>query len=89
MNVALATFRQGRRAVAFSSWNEGSKGSGGAVRVVPIACAYHDDPDLAALAEDSAGVTHAHPNGRAGAVVHALAMASSTLSSSSRRSRTF
>jgi poly(ADP-ribose) glycohydrolase ARH3 len=76
MKLALAAFESGRRVAAFASWAEGSKGNGGAVRVVPIACAYHDDFDLlAALAEESAGTTHAHPLGRAGAIVHALAIA--------------
>lgn len=75
MRRAVEAFRSGRRPAAFSSWAEGSKGNGGAVRVVAIACAYHDDLDLlAALAEETAGVTHAHPLGRAGAVAHALAL---------------
>lgn len=75
MKLAIAAFRRGGRA-ASASWEEGSKGNGGAVRVVPIACAYHDDRDLvAAAAEESAGVTHAHPLGRAGAVAHAIAIA--------------
>jgi poly(ADP-ribose) glycohydrolase ARH3 len=76
MKLALAAFKAGRRAPAFSSWEDGSKGNGGAVRVVALACAYHDDAELlAALAEDAAGVTHAHPSARAGAVAHALALA--------------
>ncbi len=76
MKLALAAFERGRRADT-ASWEEGSKGNGGAVRVVPIACAYHDDLDrLSALAEESAGTTHAHPLGRAGATAHALAIAS-------------
>jgi poly(ADP-ribose) glycohydrolase ARH3 len=75
MKLALEAYRSGRRP-AFASWAEGSKGNGGAVRVVPIACAYHDDLGLlAALAEEAAGVTHAHPLGRAGAVAHAMAIA--------------
>lgn len=75
MKLALAAFRRGGRA-ASASWEEGSKGNGAAVRVVPIACAYHDDTDLlSALAEDSAGTTHAHPLGRAGATAHAIAIA--------------
>jgi poly(ADP-ribose) glycohydrolase ARH3 len=75
MRLALEAHRRGRPS-AFSSWAEGSKGNGGAVRVVPIACAYHDDLELlAALAEEAAGVTHAHPLGRAGAVAHAVALA--------------
>lgn len=77
MKLAVEAFRSGRRPAATASWAEGSRGSGGAVRVVPIACAYHHDLDLvAALAEDAAGTTHAHPVGRAGAVVHAVALAS-------------
>jgi poly(ADP-ribose) glycohydrolase ARH3 len=76
MKLALEAHRAGRRSGAFASWHEGSRGNGGAVRVVAIACAYHDDPKtLTALAEESAGVTHAHPLGRAGAVAHALAIA--------------
>jgi poly(ADP-ribose) glycohydrolase ARH3 len=76
MRRALEAFRSGRRPPAFSSWAEGSKGSGGAVRVVAIACVYHHDLELlAALAEEAAGLTHAHPLGRAGAVAHAVALA--------------
>lgn len=76
MKLAIAAFKRGRRA-DMASWEEGSKGNGGAVRVVPIACAYHDDLErLSALAEESAGTTHAHPLGRAGATAHALAIAS-------------
>ena len=77
MKRALEAFKRGDRMPSFSSWSEGSKGSGGAVRVVAVACAYHDDPALlAALAEEVAGLTHGHPLGRAGAVVHAVALAS-------------
>ncbi len=75
MKLAVQALRSGSRAGAFASWAEGSKGNGGAVRVVAIACAYHDDLELlAALAEEAAGVTHAHPLGRAGAVAHAVAL---------------
>ena len=77
MRRALEAFRSGQGASAASTtWVEGSKGSGGAVRVVAVACAHHHDvPTLAALAEEVAGLTHAHPVGRAGAVAHALALA--------------
>jgi poly(ADP-ribose) glycohydrolase ARH3 len=76
MKRALEAFERGNSRPGFSSWAEGSKGNGGAVRIVPVACVYHDDHDLlAALAEDVAGLTHAHPEGRAGAVVHAIALA--------------
>jgi poly(ADP-ribose) glycohydrolase ARH3 len=75
MKLAVAAYKGGRRADT-ASWVEGSKGNGGAVRVVPIACAYHDDLDLlSSFAEDSAGTTHAHPLGRAGATAHAIAIA--------------
>jgi poly(ADP-ribose) glycohydrolase ARH3 len=76
MRRVLEAFARGDRAPAHSTWAEGSKGSGGAVRVVPVACAYHDDvARVAALAEEVAGLTHAHPHARAAAVVHALALA--------------
>jgi poly(ADP-ribose) glycohydrolase ARH3 len=76
MKRALEAFKRGHRMPGFSTWAEGSKGSGGAVRVVAVACAYHDDPALvAAVAEEVAGLTHAHPLGRAGGVVHAVALA--------------
>ena len=75
MKRAVDAFRSGRGA-AFSSWAEGSKGNGGAVRVVPTACAYHDDAvALASHADTAAPVTHAHPLGRVGAVAHAMAIA--------------
>ncbi|WP_394843554.1 ADP-ribosylglycohydrolase family protein [Pendulispora brunnea] len=74
MRRALEAFRSGR-GVGFSSWAEGSKGNGAAVRGVPIACAYHDDMEsLAAFAEEAAGITHAHPLGRGGAVAMAIAL---------------
>ena len=75
MKRAVEAFRSGR-STAFSTWAEGSKGNGGAVRIVPIACAYHDGPvALAAHADAATAVTHAHPLGRAGAVAHAMALA--------------
>jgi poly(ADP-ribose) glycohydrolase ARH3 len=77
MTRALEAFKRGHRMPGFSTWAEGSKGNGGAVRVVAVACAYHDDPALlAAVVEEAAGLTHAHPLGRAGAVVHAVALGS-------------
>lgn len=77
MKRALEAFKRGHRMPGLSTRAEGSKGSGGAVRVVAVACAYHDDQALvAAIAEEAAGLTHAHPLGRAGAVVHGVALAS-------------
>lgn len=54
----------------------GSYGNGGAMRVAPVAVAYHrDDETLAAAVEKATRVTHAHPLGRAGALVQARAIA--------------
>lgn len=76
MTRALDARRRRTGPPAAATWPEGSKGSGGAVRSVAIACAYHDDPvGLAPRAEDAAATTHAHPIGRAGAIVHAAAIA--------------
>ncbi|HEX3769233.1 MAG TPA: ADP-ribosylglycohydrolase family protein [Polyangiaceae bacterium] len=84
MKRALQAFERGDRPGS-STWVEGSRGSGGAVRTVAVACAYHDDLALvAALAEEAAGLTHAHPLGRAGAVVHAVAVARMVGSSDAR-----
>jgi len=75
MRRALEAVRRGDGTPAFSTWAEGSRGSGGAVRLVAVACAYHDDSDgLVALAEETAAITHAHPIARAGAVLHAIAI---------------
>ena len=60
----------------YSSWSEGSKGNGAAVRVTPIACLYvADDESLAPAATASATITHAHPIAVDGAVVMAHATA--------------
>lgn len=53
---------------------EGSMGNGGAMRVAPLAGYFADDPDrLVQDARRSAEVTHAHPEGQAGAVAAAVA----------------
>ena len=76
MRRALEAFARGEDA-ASASWSEGSKGNGAAVRVVPIACAYHDDVvALAENAEKSAQTTNSHSLGRASTVAHAIALAS-------------
>ena len=76
MRLALEASRAGQTSVAFSVWPEGSKGNGGAVRVVPVACRYHEDvPRLVAMANDATVITHAHMLGRAGGVAQALAIA--------------
>lgn len=56
---------------------EGSMGNGGAMRVAPIGAYFAGEPDAAAEhARASAEVTHAHPDGQAGAVAVAVATAS-------------
>lgn len=55
---------------------QGSYGNGAAMRVAPLGAYFADDLDLAAeQARRSAEVTHAHPEGVAGAVAVALAAA--------------
>ncbi|MEU9110965.1 ADP-ribosylglycohydrolase family protein [Streptomyces sp. NPDC048483] len=55
---------------------EGSFGNGAAMRVAPLGAWFHDDLDRAAeQAARSAAVTHAHPQGVAGAVAVAVAAA--------------
>jgi poly(ADP-ribose) glycohydrolase ARH3 len=53
----------------------GSLGNGAAMRVAPLGLFFHDSPDLYEQAAASAAVTHAHPVGRDGAAVQALAVA--------------
>lgn len=52
----------------------GSFGNGAAMRVAPVAIAAGPEADVVELADRSAGVTHAHPLGRAGAVLQARAV---------------
>lgn len=57
---------------------QGSKGNGGAMRVAPLGAFFAAEP-LARVVEEaqrSAVVTHAHPDGQAGAVAIAVAAAS-------------
>jgi ADP-ribosylglycohydrolase len=54
----------------------GSLGNGGAMRVAPVGAYFADDLDaLVTHARASAEVTHAHPDGQAGAIAVALAAA--------------
>ncbi|MDI6854949.1 MAG: ADP-ribosylglycohydrolase family protein [Deltaproteobacteria bacterium] len=53
----------------------GSFGNGAAMRVAPLGLFFHDSPNLYEQAAASAAVTHAHPLGRDGAAVQALAVA--------------
>ncbi len=66
------------------SWQElaprlfggGSYGNGAAMRAAPIGGYFHDDPQRAAAeARLSAMITHAHPEGQAGAIAVAVAAA--------------
>jgi len=55
---------------------EGSFGNGSAMRVAPIGCFYHDDPDkLRKIAYKSSQITHSHELGRQGAALQAYAIA--------------
>jgi ADP-ribosylglycohydrolase len=55
---------------------EGSMGNGAAMRVAPVGAYFADDFEaVVEHADASAGVTHAHPDGRAGAIAVALAAA--------------
>ena len=57
----------------------GSYGNGAAMRVAPLGAYFADDPDrVVAEAIKSAEVTHAHPEGIAGAVAVAVAAATAT-----------
>lgn len=60
--------------VASSSWADGSRGNGAAVRVAPLACAIEDEEELVRAAQSSARVTHAHPMAVGGCVLMALAV---------------
>jgi ADP-ribosylglycohydrolase len=54
----------------------GSMGNGGAMRVAPLGAYFADDLDEVVLqARASAEVTHAHPDGQAGAIAVAIAAA--------------
>jgi len=53
---------------------EGSLGNGAAMRIAPLGCFFWNSPQLYEQAVASADVTHAHPVGRDGAAVLALAV---------------
>ncbi|MCI0649559.1 MAG: ADP-ribosylglycohydrolase family protein [Chloroflexi bacterium] len=68
--------------VAPSLFNGGSYGNGGAMRAAPIGAFFRGDPAQAAEeARLSAIVTHAHPEGQAGAIAVAAAAAIAASSS--------
>lgn len=62
------------REMAEQVFEGGSYGNGAAMRAAPIGAYFHGDPEKAATeARKSAVVTHAHPEGQAGAVAVAVA----------------
>ena len=64
------------RQASVMKWPEGSWGNGGAMRAAPIGAFFDGDPEQAAAeAELSAEITHAHIEGRAGAIAVAAAAA--------------
>ncbi|MFH8685713.1 ADP-ribosylglycohydrolase family protein [Streptomyces anulatus] len=64
------------RTLAPELFDGGSLGNGAAMRVAPLGARFHEDLDhVAAQAALSAEVTHAHPDGIAGAVAVAVAAA--------------
>ncbi|MFF6905691.1 ADP-ribosylglycohydrolase family protein [Streptomyces sp. NPDC012389] len=64
------------RALAPGLLDGGSLGNGAAMRVAPLGARFHEDLDrVAEQAVLSAAVTHAHPDGIAGAVAVAVAAA--------------
>jgi len=64
------------RQVSPTLFGNGSYGNGAAMRVAPIGGFFSDDPERAAQeAQLSAVVTHAHPEGQAGAMAVAVAAA--------------
>jgi ADP-ribosylglycohydrolase len=64
------------RELAPAMFGSGSYGNGSAMRVAPLGAFYAGDPALASRqAELSAEITHAHPEGRAGAMAVAAAAA--------------
>jgi ADP-ribosylglycohydrolase len=64
------------RVLAPALFSGGSYGNGGAMRAAPIGAWFTGEPDRAATeAARSAAVTHAHPEGQAGAIAVAVATA--------------
>jgi ADP-ribosylglycohydrolase len=64
------------RTVSAAAFNGGSMGNGSAMRIPPLGAFFADDlPRLIEEAHRSAAVTHAHPEGSAGAIATALATA--------------
>jgi poly(ADP-ribose) glycohydrolase ARH3 len=63
------------RSLATSTFPHGSYGNGSAMRVAPVALAFHDNPTkLTQVAATSSRVTHSHPLALQGATLQALAV---------------
>jgi len=78
MKLALQAFSNGTpwERCAFAAWPEGSRGNGGAVRIVPVACAFRSSPAMfAAAVEVATRVTHTHQEAIAAARLQANALA--------------
>jgi len=61
---------------AHTPYKDGSKGNGSAMRVAPVGAYFADDLERVAVeARASAEITHAHPEGKQGAIAVALAAA--------------
>lgn len=90
MRVLLAALREGQpwRQARHAAFRDGSFGNGSAMRVGPLGAYFHDArlEEVLAQAELSAEVTHAHPEGRAGAaaVAHAAWLAARNRGAASR-----
>lgn len=71
------------QSLASAAFGRGSFGNGSAMRVGPVGAYFHDDLEKVRLmATASARVTHAHPEGIAGAIAVAIATAVATRSRS-------
>jgi ADP-ribosylglycohydrolase len=74
--TAIADGRSWKEVSRQAFGGQGSCGNGGAMRSAPIGAYFADDyPRVIAEAKASAEVTHAHPDGKTGAVAVALAAA--------------
>ena len=61
---ALTRFRSGTLPLECGGTSESSNGNGALMRILPIALAYADDPDLIVKASEISAVTHAHERSR-------------------------
>ncbi|MEO8352257.1 MAG: ADP-ribosylglycohydrolase family protein [Chthoniobacteraceae bacterium] len=74
---AILSGEDWQQAAASAFGGTGSMGNGGAMRVAPLGAYFADDLDSSLRGEAvlSAAVTHAHPEGKAGAIAIAVAAA--------------